>query len=125
MALAPPVGRRTESSRADAVCLNASRNRGALGDAYHNGNVGNKFVDNNIVASDNVFMSGQALKRATGNWVVGEQFWDREVELSLLDERLTEGAHVLLTAPRRIGKTSLLKEASRRLEGTFWSGPLN
>jgi Flp pilus assembly protein TadD len=32
---------------------------------------------------------------------------------------LTEGAHLLLTAPRRIGKTSLLKETARRLAGPF------
>jgi uncharacterized protein len=59
------------------------------------------------------------LKRATGNWVVGDQFWDREVEVDLFLERLQEGAHLLLTAPRRIGKTSLLKESARRLQGRF------
>jgi hypothetical protein len=64
-------------------------------------------------------MSSRSLKRATGNWVVGDQFWDREAELSLFMERLSEGAHLLLTAPRRIGKTSLLKEVARRLEGRF------
>jgi uncharacterized protein len=56
-----------------------------------------------------------SLKRATGNWVVGERFWDRETELELFQERIDEGAHILLVAPRRIGKTSLLKEAGRRL----------
>lgn len=64
-------------------------------------------------------MSDPTLKRATGNWVVGDQFWNREVELSLFIERLCEGAHLLLTAPRRIGKTSLLKEVARRLQGRF------
>src|SRR5579864_6796305 len=59
------------------------------------------------------------LKRATGNWVVGDRFWDREVEMALFKERLAEGAHLLLTAPRRIGKTSLLKETARRMEGEF------
>ena len=71
----------------------------------------------NLLAYYDMGVSG--LKRATGNWVVGDQFWDREVELGLFMERLAEGAHVLLTAPRRIGKTSLLKEAARRLEGQF------
>jgi hypothetical protein len=61
-------------------------------------------------------MEERTLKRATGSWVVGDQFWDRETELALFIERLCEGAHILVTAPRRIGKTSLLKEASRRLE---------
>lgn len=64
-------------------------------------------------------MNSRTLKRATGNWVSGDQFWDREVEMELFTERLVEGSHLLLTAPRRIGKTSLLKEASRRLEGRF------
>lgn len=64
-------------------------------------------------------MGELSLKRATGNWVVGDQFWDRDIELSLFIERLNEGAHLLLTAPRRIGKTSLLKEAARRLQGNF------
>ena len=64
-------------------------------------------------------MNNPALKRATGNWVVGDHFWNREVELSLFMERMEEGAHLLLTAPRRIGKTSLLKEVARRLEGRF------
>ncbi|MFN0167018.1 MAG: ATP-binding protein, partial [Bryobacteraceae bacterium] len=59
------------------------------------------------------------LKRATGNWVIGDQFWDREVEVELLMERIREGANVLLAAPRRIGKTSLMKEAARRLEDEF------
>src|SRR5262245_11558983 len=56
-----------------------------------------------------------SLKRATGNWVIGERFWDRETELELFQERIDEGAHILLVAPRRIGKTSLLKESGRRL----------
>ena len=81
--------------------------------------IANKNVDNKVVGCNNHVMSGPTLKRATGNWVVGDRFWDREVELSLFMERLQEGAHLLLTAPRRIGKTSLLKEVARRLEGHF------
>jgi hypothetical protein len=64
-------------------------------------------------------VSKSKLKRATGNWVVGDQFWDREKELPLFIEGIQEGAHLLLTARRRIGKTSLLREAARRLEGQF------
>ena len=66
-------------------------------------------------------MAEPALKRATGNWVVGDQFWDREAEVTLFIERLNEGAHLLLTAPRRIGKTSLMKEVARRSQGRFIS----
>ena len=66
-------------------------------------------------------MAEPTLKRATGNWVVGDQFWDREAEVALFIERLNEGAHLLLTAPRRIGKTSLMKEVARRSQGRFIS----
>jgi len=59
------------------------------------------------------------MKRALGNWVVGDRFWDREPELGLFMEYLEDGANVLLIAPRRIGKTSLMREAARRLEGRF------
>lgn len=59
------------------------------------------------------------MKRATGTWVVGERFWDRETEIELFQERIHEGAHLLLVAPRRIGKTSLLKEVARRLDGRY------
>jgi AAA+ ATPase superfamily predicted ATPase len=59
------------------------------------------------------------MKRALGNWVVGESFWDREKELGLLIEYLEHGANILLTAPRRTGKTSLMREAARNLEGKY------
>ena len=87
--------------------------------AGYNKNAANKTVDNKSVGMYDHSMSDFKLKRATGNWVVGDQFWDREVELALFIERLAEGAHLLLTAPRRIGKTSLMKEAARRLEDRF------
>jgi hypothetical protein len=60
-------------------------------------------------------MSEAKLKRAHGNWVDGDRFWDREAELDLLIESLDEGAHLLIVAQRRIGKTSLMREAARRL----------
>jgi len=64
-------------------------------------------------------MTEPRLKRAHGNWVSGDRFWDRETELALLKEYLEEGAHLLIAAQRRIGKTSLLREATQRLEGSF------
>jgi hypothetical protein len=57
----------------------------------------------------------RTLRRGVGNWVEGESFWGREAELNSLAEYLEEGAHIYLTAPRRIGKTSLLHEAGRRM----------
>lgn len=62
-------------------------------------------------------MSDKILKQAHGNWVKGERFWNREVEIDLFIQRLKEGAHVLLVAQRRMGKTSLMHEVARRLEG--------
>lgn len=59
-----------------------------------------------------------ALKKAGHNWVSGEQFFDREVEIEDLFERVRDGTHTLITAPRRMGKTSLVREFLDRLEAT-------
>lgn len=55
------------------------------------------------------------LKQAHGNWVEGDRFWDRETDIKLLISKLDEGAHILLVAQRRMGKTSLMKEVKRQL----------
>lgn len=54
-----------------------------------------------------------------GNPVTGDDFFNREDELRELRALLTQGASILLTAPRRIGKTSLLLEARRRFEDDY------
>ena len=61
------------------------------------------------------------LRKAGGNWVDGDQFFDRDAELEALTERVKDGTHTLLTAQRRMGKTSLVRELLRRLksEGCF------
>jgi len=60
------------------------------------------------------------LIQAHGNWVCGEdRFWNRTAEIELLTRCLDEGACVYLVAQRRIGKTSLMRETSRRMEGRF------
>ena len=56
------------------------------------------------------------LRKAGGNWVEGDRFFDREAELEALAERVRDGGHTLLTAQRRMGKTSLVRELLRRLE---------
>ena len=61
----------------------------------------------------------KTLKKEVGNWVSGDRFWDRAVEMQTLEELLHDGAHVLLVAPRRVGKTSLMHEAARRLEDRY------
>ena len=46
----------------------------------------------------------------SSNWVDGDRFFDREVEMQLLRERVENGTHTLLTAQRRMGKTSLVDQ---------------
>ncbi len=58
------------------------------------------------------------LRKAGGNWVDGDRFFDREVELEALAERVRHGNNTLLTAQRRMGKTSLVRELLRRLKET-------
>ena len=59
--------------------------------------------------------------RMSSNWVDGERFFNRESGLRSLRERVANGTHTLLTAQRRMGKTSLVREHLRRLdeEGEF------
>ena len=61
------------------------------------------------------------LRKAGANWVDGDRFFNRTVELELLAERVRDGTHTLLTAQWRMGKTSLVRELLRRLaeEGDF------
>ena len=64
-------------------------------------------------------VSEDRLRQALGKFVVGDEFWDREKDVELLTEHIEHGAHVLLVAQRRMGKTSLMKETARRLEDRF------
>ena len=61
------------------------------------------------------------LKKAGSNWVDGDRFFDRDAELDVLEARVLNGSHTLLSAQRRMGKTSLIRELLRRLraEGRF------
>ena len=58
------------------------------------------------------------IRKGGSNWVDGENFFDRQNELEALEERVREGTHTLLTAQRRMGKTSLVRELQRRLAET-------
>lgn len=58
------------------------------------------------------------LRKGGSNWVEGDRFFDREAELEALTERVREGTHTLITAQRRMGKTSLVRELQRRLRET-------
>lgn len=55
------------------------------------------------------------IQNVVGKPVVDENFFGREAELEEL-QAITEREHVLLLAPRRVGKTSLLHALARRVE---------
>ena len=61
------------------------------------------------------------LVKAGSNWVDGERFFNRDNEIQALRERVSDRNHTLLTAQRRMGKTSVVRELLRRLddEGDF------
>ena len=58
------------------------------------------------------------LKKTVGNWVDGDRFFDRETDIAALREHVSQGTHTLLVAQRRMGKTSLVRELLRRLNGS-------
>ena len=60
------------------------------------------------------------MRSSTGRWVSGEDFFDREKELGVLESRVRERNHLLVAGQRRMGKTSLLQELGRRLESDGW-----
>ncbi|MCY4648201.1 MAG: ATP-binding protein [Gammaproteobacteria bacterium] len=60
------------------------------------------------------------MKSSTGRWVSGDDFFDREGELKLLESRVRDGNHMVMTGQRRMGKTSILRELGRRMEQKGW-----
>lgn len=60
------------------------------------------------------------MRLATGRWVSGDDFFNRESELQVLDARVRAGNHTLLTGQRRMGKTSIVRELGRRLQLEAW-----
>jgi hypothetical protein len=63
--------------------------------------------------------SQNSLVSEVGNWVSGDRFWGREGDIQELSRLLRDGANVSITAPRRIGKTSLMREVALRLSDVF------
>ena len=74
-----------------------------------------------LLATGGLAKQMAGLKKAGSNWVDGDRFFDRDAELDVLTARVQNGTHTLLTAQRRMGKTSLVRELLRRLavEGRF------
>ena len=60
------------------------------------------------------------MQSSTGRWVSGNDFFDREPELQILETRVRNGNHTLLTGQRRMGKTSIARELGQRLEADGW-----
>ena len=60
------------------------------------------------------------MRSSTGRWVSGDDFFDREAELGVLETRVRGRNDSLLTGQRRMGKTSILRELGRRLECDGW-----
>lgn len=60
------------------------------------------------------------MRSSTGRWVSGDDFFDRDRELRVLEARVRDHNRVLLTGQRRMGKTSIARELGRRLEGKGW-----
>ncbi len=44
------------------------------------------------------------MNSSTGRWVSGDNFFDRERELQILETRVRDRNHILLTGQRRISK---------------------
>ena len=61
------------------------------------------------------------MKSITGPWVSGEDFFDRQRELQVLERHIRNGNPVLLSGQRRMGKTSVARELGRRLEREGWA----
>ena len=53
------------------------------------------------------------MRNITGQAVVGDDLYGRDYELVRIWERLDQGEHLLMLAPRRVGKTSLMLELHR------------
>ncbi len=83
----------------------------------------NRNVDNNLVELYCGVWErriGSTMRSSTGRWVSGNDFYGRDRELQVLEARVRDRNHVLLTGQRRMGKTSIARELGRRLECKGW-----
>ena len=60
------------------------------------------------------------MKSSTGRWVSGDDFFNREGELQILETRVRDHNHILLTGQRRMGKTSIAWKLGQRIEAEGW-----
>ena len=59
------------------------------------------------------------MRNVIGQAVVGDDLHGRDYELTRLRETLAQGEHLLMLAPRRVGKTSLMLELRRAPRGNW------
>ena len=83
----------------------------------------NSIDDNEFVVYSRVRPASHQLRTnmrpTVGRWVSGEDSFDREGELRVLESHVRGRNHLLLTGQRRMGKTSIARELGRRLEGQY------
>ena len=60
------------------------------------------------------------MNNIVGQPVEGDDFFDRETDVDAVWESLEQGNHVLLLAPRRVGKTSLALRVGERALSAGW-----
>jgi len=48
------------------------------------------------------------MRNVVGQVVRGDDFWDRKDEIEDIWDAVNSGSHLLLVAPRRVGKTSIM-----------------
>ncbi len=62
------------------------------------------------------------MKNCVGQAVRGDNFWNRENELEDIWEKISTGSNILLSAPRRVGKTSIMFHLQDNPKENFFSG---
>lgn len=87
-------------------------------DAY-NKNVGNNPVGSRSVAEGDAMSKRSKLVREVGPPAIGDRFFNRDHEVQMMTEQIKDGAHLLMVAMRRVGKTSLMKEVAHQLGEDF------
>ena len=61
------------------------------------------------------------MKNKPGSPVEGDDFFNRPKDLARLQREIENGNHILLTAPRRVGKTSLVLRLTENFRRTAWA----
>ena len=71
----------------------------------------------NLLASTLADVAAErSLPRRSGNYAAGDRFWDREREVAEIAAYLADGQSVLVTGPRRVGKTSVVHRVLGEIE---------